>query len=328
MKKVLSMVLLLSMLAGMFSIGAAAQSYVVDDTFTLGDANGDGKANALDALALASYLAGVKGAAVNRDAADMNADGRVTAYDALQFRLCLAQAKNWSDYEITDDYGEALYNLTIAGNPINTYCIVVPADTDPNTSNLYYGADMLRKHIRIATGYNPEICFGEQKTENAIVFHLEDETGELGIEGFVYEVTDGQLHIYGTRRGNMYAAYEILEEYLGYVFYSGEETVIYKNRTSDIPEGTYVERLPMLTFRMVRGGTFGISGALQYYLPRRNNGFQLSAYEQEKYGTLTGPHAFNAHSFHYYYKMYTGPEDAPTLKERFDNGILVDQLKW
>ena len=49
MKKALSMVLLLSMLAGMFSVGIAAQDYVVDDSYTLGDVNGDGESNALDA---------------------------------------------------------------------------------------------------------------------------------------------------------------------------------------------------------------------------------------------------------------------------------------
>ena len=139
MKKALSMVLLLSMLAGMLSIGAAA-SLVVDDTFTLGDVNGDGVSDLTDALEVARYLADVEGAEVIRDAADMDADGQVSAYDALQFKLCIAGAKQWSDYEVGEgEYGEALYNLTIAGNPITTYCIVVPEGTDPETSNLYYG---------------------------------------------------------------------------------------------------------------------------------------------------------------------------------------------
>ena len=332
MKKVLSVMLLLSMLTGMCSVGIVAQEFQVDDTYTLGDVNGDGESNAADALEVAKYLAGAEVEQFVRDAGDMNADGQVSAYDALQFRLCLAQAKDWSDYEITEGDRQALYNFTIAGNPIDTYSIVVPADTDPEASNAYYAAEEIQKYIRAATGCELEIDFGKQSKSNAICFHAVDEESELGerldIEGYIYEVADEQLNIYGTRRGNMYAVYEILEEYLGYVFYSGEETVIYKKRTSDIPEGTYIERLPMLTFRMVRGGTFGIPDALEYYFPRRNNGIQLSAYEQEKYGTLTGPHAFNAHSFHYYYQMYTGPADAPTLLERFENGVILDQLHW
>ncbi len=324
MKKLLSLVLLFSLLAGICSIGTAAQNLVVDDTFTLGDVNGDRVADPTDALEVARYLADVEGAHVIRDAADMDADGQVSAYDALQFKMCIAGAKNWSDY----DSNYALYAFTIGERPIQTYCIVVPADTNVETSNAYYSAQELQRYVLIATGCELAICFGEKITENAITFHQEDETGELGIEGYIYSVTDGQLDIYGTRRGNMYAVYEILEEYLGLLFYSGEETLIYKKRTSDIPEGTYIERQPALTFRMVRGGTFGIPGALQYYFPRRNNGFQLMAYEQEKYGTLTGSHAFNAHSFHYYYQMYTGPEDAPTLLERFENGERINQLTW
>ena len=74
MKKVLSVVLLLSMLAGMCSIGAAAHDYVVDDTYTLGDVNGDGESNALDALEVAKYLAGAEVEQFIRDAGDMNAD--------------------------------------------------------------------------------------------------------------------------------------------------------------------------------------------------------------------------------------------------------------
>ena len=329
MKKIISAVLLLGMLAGMLGIGAAAQEYVVDDAYTLGDVNGDGYIDAVDAFDVVRYLADVEGASLDRNAADMDADGNVTVLDSLQFRLCLAEVKQWSDYEITEGYGQALYNLTIADNPINTYCIVVPADANPDTSNAYYSAQVLQRHIWIATGFEPEIVFGEKSTENAIVFHQEDlYESELGLEEYIYSETNGQLDIYGTRRGCMYAVYEILEEYLGFLFYSGDATLIHKNRMVDIPEDLYMQREPLMHFRMVRGGTFGIPNALQYYFPRRNNGSQLSAYEGEKYGTLTGTQGFNAHSFHGYYQMATGPADAPTLWERYEQGDRVDQLNW
>ncbi len=329
MKKIISAVLLLGMLAGMLGVGAAAQEYVIDQTFTLGDVNGDGYVDAVDAFDVVRYLADVDGASLDRNAADMDADGDVTAFDSLQFRLCLAEVKQWSDYEITEGYGQALYNLTIAGNPINTYCIVVPADTNPDTSNAYYSAQVLQRYIWVATGFEPDIVFGEKTTENAIAFHQEDlHESELGLEEYIYSVINGQMDIYGTRRGCMYAVYDILEEYLGFLFYSGDATLIYKNRMVDIPEGLYVQREPLMHFRMVRGGTFGIPNALQYYFPRRNNGHQLSAYEGEKYGTLTGTHGFHAHSFQGYYQMYTGPEDAPTLLERYENGTKVDELHW
>ena len=325
MKKALSMVLLLSMLAGMLSIGAAA-GMVVDDTFTLGDVNGDGVADPTDALEVARYLADVEGVNVIRDAADMDADGQVSAYDALQFKMCIAGAKDWSDYEITDGYGQALYNFTIAGNSITTYCIVVPEGTDAENSNLYYGADMLRKYTRMATGHNMEICFGTPSTENAVYFHQEDETGELGIEGYIYEVKDGQLHIYGTRRGNMYAAYDILEEYLGYRFFSTKEYRAYKSRTSDIAEGTYFKKIPELVFRMAR--QTAAENNEEFAFPRRLNGRGSAFSDDERHGTLTGAHFINAHSFGYYYRMATGPADAPTLQERYQQGIQRDEYSW
>ena len=320
------MVLLLSMLAGMLSMGAAAK-WVVDDTFTLGDVNEDGYTDPTDALEVARYLADVEGVSIVRDAADMDADGMVSAYDSLLFKLCIAGAKEWSDYEIAEgEYGEALYNFTIAGNPITTYCIVVPEGTDPENSNLYYGADMLRKYTRVATGYNLEICFGTPTTENAIYFHQEDETGELGIEGYIYEVKEGQLHIYGTRRGNMYAAYDIIEEYLGYRFFSTKEMRIYKNRTSDIAEGTYFKKIPELVFRMARQ-TAGENNE-EFVFPNRLNGRGSNFSDNERHGTLTGAHFINAHSFGYYYRMATGPADAPTLQERYNQGIQREEYEW
>ena len=339
MKKALSILLMLSMLVGVFSVTVSArdQDWRIDDTFTLGDVNGDGYVDAVDAFDVVRYLVDADGASLNRDAADMDADGDITTADSLQFRLCLAEVKQWSDYEITDDYGEALYNFTIAGNPISTYCIVVPADTR-QSSNLYFAADQLRKYVRMATGHNMEICYGEQKAENAVVFHQEDEEGELGIEGFIYEVKDGQLHIYGTRRGNMYAAYDILEEYLGYRFYAAYEYMTYKQRAVDIAEGTYFKKIPELNFRITRQTTYGSEG-VDFFFQRRSNGRgTLSGSDDEEYGYLTGAHFINAHSFGYYYRMYTGNKiyedqglvwpDGPRFSERYNAGVQVNEYEW
>lgn len=327
MKRVLSILLLISMLAGTFSIGTAAQYIRVDDTFTLGDVNGDGYIDAVDAFEVVRYLADAEGASVNRDSADLDADGMVTVSDSLQFRLCLAGAKQWSDYEISSGNGEAMYNFTIAGNPINTYCIVVPAELPDNTRanrnvygmNAWYAAEEFRDYIRTATGKELSIVKGEKNAENAIVFHVEDEEGELGIEGYIYEVKDGDLHIYGTRRGCMYAVYDILEDYIGYRFYNSEKTMIYKQRTADIPEGVYEKYIPLVKFRSI-AQSFGNKDA--YYLPRKMNGSNStwSYYE----GTSTGPHFINAHSFQYQWQMYSGPT-APEgtenpLSYRYENG--------
>ena len=328
MKKVISIVLLLGMLSGMLSIGTAAHNYVVDDTYMLGDVNRDGVSDAVDALEVSRYLADAQGASVVWDAADMDADGVVSAFDALQFKLCIAGAKTWADYENGE---KALYRFTIAGNPIDTYSLVVPAGTDPENSNAHYAAEMLQKHIKIAAGAELPIVFGEKTTENGIYFHAVDELSEqgleLGLDGYIYEVKEGQLHIYGTRRGNMYAVYAIMEEYMGYRFFSGEQTYLYKNRTVDVPEDTYLKRILPLTFRFV-GQTFGRETSQEYFFPRKMNGSQIYGNDNDRYGTLTGPHFINAHSFGWYYRMATGPQDAPTLEERYQNGTQVDELSW
>ena len=328
MKKGISVLLVLSMLAGIFVTGAAAYENILDDTYTLGDVNGDGVSNALDALEVAKYLAGAEGAQIIRDAGDMNADGQVSAYDALQFRLCLAQARDWAEYES----GDALYRFTIGENLVSRYSIVVPADTDPEADNVYMAAQLLQRYVKEATGAELPIVFGREEAAFGIVFHVIDENSalgkRLGVEGYIYEVTDGQLNIYGTRRGNMYAVYEIAEEYLGLLFCDSEFAYLYRQRTVDLPEGLYVERVPLLDFRYT--GTRVRSNVDDYYFPRRMNGMQLGSaqYFTSRYGTLTGPHFINAHSFGYYYAMATGPADAPTLQERHDQGIMVDEYNW
>ena len=352
MKRILSILLLFAMLLSTFSISAAAWSETVDENFSLGDVNGDGVVNASDELAMQKYLSGA-GEAITRDAADIDADGNATAYDAYLLKQCLAGEKKLSDYE-KDGYGKALYSFSIGGVPVEEFCIVVPADTDKNTSNLYYAADELRKTTRIATGHNMEICFGTPSTGHAINFIKLSEDSELGVEGYIYEVVDGQMNIYATRRGHMYATYEIAEDYLGYRFFTIDQTWLYKQRTLEIPDGTYMKRIPTLEFRITRQ-TAG-HNTENFWFPRRLNGRGSSASDDEKHGTLTGAHFINAHSFGYYDRMYNGNykyyqnagvpaeeieavmfEEAimstlkpgvPTIQSRYTSGTNVDEYKW
>ena len=59
MKKTVSAVLALLILAGTLTVGIGAQRFVYDETFTIGnaDASADGKANGQDAYMIKSYLA-------------------------------------------------------------------------------------------------------------------------------------------------------------------------------------------------------------------------------------------------------------------------------
>ena len=248
MKRLISILLAMLMLAGTLSIGTfAAQEFVNDETFTIGnaDASSDGKVNGQDAYMIKSYLAG-KPYAVNGiclDAADFNADGTVNATDAYYLRCMLAGKMNASDFE----NGKQIYRLTVAKNDISEYSIVVP-EGYTGEKNAYYSAELLQHYINVATGIELPILNDGTVPEKAIVIHdveRHSELGErLGAEGYIYEVTDGVLNIYGTYRGNMYAVYEILEEYLGFRFYDHFYVFLYKHRTVDMPEGTRVEVQP------------------------------------------------------------------------------------
>ena len=338
MKRLISTFLALLMLAGALSIGTfAAQEFVNDETFTIGnaDASADGKVNGQDAYMIKSYLAG-KTYAVNGiclDAADFNADGIVNATDIYYLRCLMAGKMTASDFE----NGRQIYRLTVAKNDISEYSIVVP-EGYTGEKNAYYSAELLQHYISVATGIELPILNDGTVPEKAIVIHDVDrhsELGErLGAEGYIYEVTDGVLNIYGTYRGNMYAVYEILEDYLGFRFHDSFYVFLYKHRTVDMPEGTSVEVQPKMKFRYARQNV--AYGGTNYFFPARQNGAQIIGYNEERYGYQYGPHGYNAHSYAYYWQYGTGtmpPDDGTmTLEERYAakyaSGEFKDYLTW
>ena len=239
--------------AGDFSL---EQDFLHDDTYTLGDVNNDGAINAQDAYLLKSAIVGKEtGKAFLIDAADFDADTKCGATDSYSLKLCLSGMKKSEDFE----NGKQVYRMTIAGHDISEYCIVLPENATSD-DNIYFAYLNFMKYIRYLTGVEIPVCYGEATTEKAVYFHnvsMDTELGEhLGYEGYRYEVTEGNLNIYGTYRGNMYAVFDILEDYLGLRFYSNSETFVYKQRTVDIPEGVSVDKIPEINFRYARH-TFG-----------------------------------------------------------------------
>ena len=337
MKKLISALLALLMLAGTLAVGIGAATIVNDETFTIGnaDASADGKANGQDAYIIKSYLAGKSYALDNIciDAADMNADGTVNATDAYYLRCLLAGKMAVSDFE----NGKQIYRLTIAKNDISEYSIVVP-EGYTDVKNAYYTAEILQKYVLIATGYELPILNDGTVPEKAIVIHDVDRHSELGetmgSEGYKYDVTGGVLNLYGTYRGNMYAAYDILEDYLGFRFYDDRYTFSYKHRTVDIPEGLSESVQPKMKFRFC--GQNVTKNATEYYYPSRQNGTQIYSFAQERFGFQYGPQNANAHSFGYYWQYATGimpPDDGTmTLEERivakYESGEKKNPYTW
>ncbi|MDD6095655.1 MAG: DUF4838 domain-containing protein [Clostridia bacterium] len=337
MKKLLAVLVCLCMLCSSLAVLTGAAEFVYDQSFTLGDANGDGSINAKDALAVKARVALVDGYECNTDAADIDADGSVTAKDSFYLK---SQFVGRFDISSVDSANQ-VYKFTIAGNEISNYKIQLPADAVYN-DNVHFAAELLQRYIRIATGYNPAIVKGTVSGP-AIVLNavdLDSEQGqELGIEGYIYEVKDGNLNIYGTYRGNMYAAYEIIEDYLGFRFYDDDYIFSYKSRVVDIPDGTYRFVYPEVPIRNVRAH-FG--NKEEHTLALHINSTDHGSSTDIRHGTMAGSQFINAHSFGYYWQMGTGempPEGTlndkgkvMTLEERYvakyNSGEVQDEYNW
>ena len=350
MKKLLSIVLVISMLSSLaLSVSAEFeiwldQSFKYDDTFSLGDVNCDGAVNAMDSYYLKLAIVGGLVASENSfslDASDFNADGQCTAQDSYSLKLCLSNTKTPGDFE----NGKPVYKMTIGGNDLSEYSFLLPEGTT-DEENIYVAYRLLFKYIRYLTGVELPTYYGTAETEHVISFTAlsveDDEYGKkLGYDGMKYEVVDGNLNIYGTWRGAMYAAYEIIEKYLGVRFYSDSETFVYKTRLTDIPEGTSVEIIPQLNYRFAKQ-TYDTNGALTHYFAHKHNASHFYAFTEKRFGTLTGDIYGNAHSFMYYWQMGTGtmpPEGTlnpdgtvMTLSQRYEakmaSGEPKDQFDW
>ncbi len=326
------------MIMGTASITSFAFDIKVDVGYLVGDANDDGKIDMIDSLDIKKACVGL--ADVNSDGADINCDGIVNAKDLLILKKCNAGIDAISNYESVD----TINCFEIAGVDISQFCLVVPKWATEE-DNILYAAERFAQLIDEATGFRPEIFLGEKGEgyTHAVNFcDIKNDSvlqDKLFIENYIYEVKDGDLNIYGTRRGNMYAIYDIAEEYLGYRFYLSSYVYQYADRYVEIPEGTYVFRDPVFNFR--NGGVTGDGGVGSEMhelnlLGRKMNGIQSGGhYNYDKYGTMTGPHFINAHSYGYYWKMATGMVDVifdgtnnNDYSEKYADGIQRDEYDW
>ncbi len=307
MKRIISVILAALMLCLSFSTGVFAAEIKEDDSYAVGDVDSSGDVNAIDSLILKSNIAGADSIEISFDAADFDADGSLNAKDSYCMRSFLSGRTSLSSY----DNGHNVYKLLIAGYEISDFCIVVPEGCT-RQDNAHYAAERMQKYIEIATGEELDICYGsENRTKpHAISYNmvaLDSELGEeIGYEGYKYDVTDGDLNIYGTARGNMYCTYDLLKR-IGFVFYSDYHTFIWETRRVEICEGEGETFVPRLSFRMVSGSYFDGDGSEDHFFPQKLNGSQLYRAEDDtRTGTLTGPRFINAHSYSYYWRMATG----------------------
>ncbi len=355
MKKTIKIVIGLAVLFCMLvtSIGAAytpieldednfdiVHGIVEDNTFELGDVNGDNAVNAKDSLSIRATIGGVVGFECSDEAADFDADGRLSPIDSFNLKLCLAGKANISDYESSNQ----LYHFTIGGYDISEFSIVVEEEC-LYSDNEYMAAELLQEHIYAAVGTWLEIERAYGSKSHAIYIYDVDKSSELGIElgqeGYKYEVCDGDLHIYGTDRGNMYAAYEIIEDHLGFGFMENYYMFLYKQRHVDIEEGTSVTFVPGYRFRQSKT-TFNPNEGYRttFHLPRGINGaigfdFKNANIPASYYGNFVGTVYIDIHSMDKYHRMATGTmpdESYGDLEARYYakylSGEYYDETTW
>lgn len=115
--------------------------------------------------------------------------------------------------------GYPVKSLTVAGNDISEYSILISTDADELTKR---AASELSRYIGDACGYYPAVGNGFDGRVIALEQITEDDARmkELGDEGFSFTVDDSaNLLITGGRyRGVIYGVYDFLERFLGWKF--------------------------------------------------------------------------------------------------------------
>lgn len=336
MKKTLAMIICIAMLLGTMTVVASAyagadniklnQQFVNDGTFVIGDADGNRSCNAKDALLIKGYVVDETDGIgeYGTQAADIDADGDLTARDCYYLKASFAGTVSLSNFE---DASKQVYKMKIAGTDISKFKIVLPQGYQYE-SNAYCAYELLSKYIKHATGVTVGLETGTASTGHGIYINTVDRNSaqgkELGIEGYKYEVKNGNLNLYGTYRGNMYAAYEILEKYLGYRFFDNNYTYQYKVRVANLENGLSVQYVPPVTYRYVgqvmgtNDNMYPTNARMHYAMARKINatenvnddskyGFKGTQYQgMAYYGYFTGPVFCNAHSFYYLFAMGAG----------------------
>ena len=161
-----------------------------------------------------------------------------------------------ADYEVTVGEGYRVKRLTVAGNDIAEYVIVLPADVTARGQYhecVEYAATELRDYIKQACGAQLAIVT-EAPADGKGIFLIPENTADsdLGDDGFETTVSGGKMTIRGGFvRGCLYGVYDFLEDIVGYRFLTAWDTYLYEADSVDIPDGYHNTEIPVLQYREV-----------------------------------------------------------------------------
>ncbi len=322
MKKLLSFVLVLCILAGTFlsSVPANAVTY----GYVRGDADDSTDLSTKDVLLVRKFLAGLASAKdINLLAADADEDEDTTTKDVLYIRKILAGLID-EDGNNTDDRYK-IDTITIDGKNIGRYTIVIP---DDGNQCMETSAGELRHYINKACGVNLNISNDESSVETFKIKYLFDSEDiyDLGKEGYrvsVEENGDLLLHC-GSMRGPLYATFFVLEEIVGYRFLFGRnldrshmEPFIYESENINIPAGYEETEVPVLSYRAAAQG-----GSTEFNFPmlRLNavDGGGSKSSADLRYGGGVGTLFIHAHSYEYQCGIAWNQQPCLTSEETYE----------
>lgn len=147
--------------------------------------------------------------------------------------------------DVTYHEGYPVKRLTIGGNDISGYDIVIPANADDMTKR---AASEMSKYIGDACGFYPAVASSDPTVSTdrkAIVFEpvtdADPRYEKLGDEGFSFSVDkDSSLHIVcGRYRGAIYGVYDFLERYLGWKFMYDYDLTVVSCQVGTLPGPAY-----------------------------------------------------------------------------------------
>lgn len=278
MKRIISVIVCLFMFVSVSAFPSNAFISEAEYASVVGDVNGDGQINAIDASEIKHGILGDQDGK-NPVAADVNGDSYVNSKDSYVMKSYFAELLE----SFVQDSGSSIDRILIDGVSIDEYKIVVPPDGYTN-DNLDFAARELKKYINTACGADIPIVT-EQDGSPSFVYMLDslDGSGELRDDGVDITIANKTVYITGgTKRGCLYATYEFLERYLGFVFINDSHEYILENQAVQIDGGDDYRYVPAIIDRGCR--TMSSESALTAVKWKNNSTKCSSAINNEKYG--------------------------------------------
>lgn len=367
MKKLLSLLLAIAMLAGIISMFSFV-SFADDPAECIkGDISGEGKITTKDALMLKKYLANMGDdlTTPQKTAADIDRDTALTAKDVRYIICYLVCTINSFDSSELENIGltDSRQDVKIGGVALNAtnYCIVMPNEfkteglqlnCDYNTPNgFHFAVRRLKGYLGTITGKSLNIVASNDTATLANYPHkIYCQAAPIGTYADeAFNITTSNSDVYltcsadssklWTQRGMFYAVFTFIEDYLDVRFYDDEEPYIpLRSGGITIPNGINRTETPVFKYRVSAGHSFGANNGWEqskwYLITRKINGFDGNySMNDKQVGYAIGSLQYHAHSLGEYVgtpnvnPCLTNPSTLSTVKSSIAS-LIAQRRSW